>query len=207
MINSAKIGNVPIDFGVLKSMYPNHSAIHNKVKDLEKSGKILRLKKGLYVIHPNESGQKISLELIANHIYGPSYVSMETALRYYGFIPESVYSIKSVTTKHSRVFHNSLGKFEYRQTTNEYFHIGIKQENNNNRTFLIASPEKALCDLLITTPNINLRYKKDVITYIQEHLRFDMDIFYSMDLDILRMCALTGKKKNSIIQIIKTIKQ
>lgn len=50
-------------------------------------------------------------ELIANHLYGPSYVSMSWALRWHGLIPERVHLIQSLTTKHSRKFTNSLGEF------------------------------------------------------------------------------------------------
>jgi len=71
--------------------------VNNKISELEKSGKIIRLKKGIYVVSPKESGKLLSMELIVNHLYGPSYVSMESALRYYGLIPESVYLMHSAS--------------------------------------------------------------------------------------------------------------
>lgn len=98
------IGNIPVDFAFLKSIFPNYKSVNNKISELEKSGKIIRLKKGMYVVSSKESGKLLSMELIANHIYGPSYVSMESALCYYGLIPESVYIMRSMTTKHSKGF-------------------------------------------------------------------------------------------------------
>ncbi len=207
MLTLSEIGNTPIDFAVLKSMFSDHKSVHNKISELEKSGTLIRLKKGMYVVSPQESGKLVSVELVANHLYGPSYVSMESALRYYGLIPESVYTIQSMTTKHSRVFKNSLGKFEYTQCAREYFPIGIRQEIKDNTSFLIASPEKALCDLIIHTPNLNLRFQKELLTYLKDDLRFDMEAFYRMDSRIFEQCAQIGRKKVTITNILKIIQR
>lgn len=206
MLTLSDIGNTPVDFAVLKSMYPDYKSVHNKISELEKSGTLIRLKKGMYIVSPEKSGKLLSLELIANHLYGPSYVSMESALRYYGLIPESVFTLQSVTTKHSRDFKNSLGKFEYTQCSKKYYSIGIRQEVKEDTAFLIASPEKALCDLIINTPNLNLRYQKEISIYLEENLRFDMDALYQMDINIFEQCVQHGKKKNTITNIIKLIK-
>jgi predicted transcriptional regulator of viral defense system len=71
----------------------------HKIANLEQTGKIIRLKRGMYVVSPKVTRQLLSVELIANHIYGPSYVSMESALRYYGLIPEQVYVPGSYSRK------------------------------------------------------------------------------------------------------------
>lgn len=207
MMSLSDIGNIPIDFSVLKSVFSDYKSVHNKISELEKSGTLIRLKKGMYVVSPKESGKLVSVELIANHLYGPSYVSKESALRYYGLIPESVYTIQSMTTKHSREFKNSLGKFEYIQSAKEYFPIGIKQEIKDSTSFLIACPEKALCDLIIHTPNLNLRFKKDILTYLEEDLRFEMEAFYQMDKSIFEQCLQVGRKKGIIINLLKLIQK
>lgn len=199
-------GQIPIDFSVLESVYPKHKSVHNKICELEKSNRIIRLKKGLYVVSPIESGKLLSIELIANHIYGPSYVSMESALRYYGLIPESVYTLRSITTKHSRNFKNSLGLFEYIQCADAYFPIGIRQEIKGDTVFLIATPEKSLCDLIAYTPLLNLRSQKETAAYLEENLRLDMDAFYKMNIEIFEQCAEIGKKKNAITNILKLLK-
>nr|WP_320037678.1 hypothetical protein [uncultured Bacteroides sp.] len=200
------IGNIPVDFAFLKSIFPSYKSVNNKISELEKSDKIIRLKKGMYVVSPKESGKLLSMELIANHIYGPSYVSMESALRYYGLIPESVYIMRSITTKHSKEFKNVLGKFEYTQCSKEYFPIGIRQEVKDNTAFLIASPEKALCDLIVNTSNLNLRYQKELLTYLEDDLRFNMDELYKMEVSILEQCLQFSKKKRTINNLIKIIK-
>ncbi|HEY5592320.1 MAG TPA: hypothetical protein VIK55_15060 [Paludibacter sp.] len=203
----SELGNIPVDFSVLKSFFPNLKSVHNKICELEKSGKIIRLKKGMYVISPKISEKLLSIELIANHIYGPSYVSMESALRYYGLIPESVFTTRSITTKHSREFENALGRFEYIQCPKACFSIGIRQETRDNTAFLIASPEKALSDLIAYTTNLNLRSQKEVITYLDEYLRLDMDAFTKMNIEIFERCAEIGKKRSTIGYIIKILKK
>lgn len=206
MMTLSETGNTPVDFAVLKSMFRDYKSMHNKISDLEKSGTIIRLKKGMYVVSPNESGKLLSVELIANHLYGPSYVSMKSALRYYGLIPESVYTIQSMTVKHSRAFKNALGKFEYTRCPKAYFAIGIRQEVNDNTAFLMASPEKALCDLIIHTPNLNLRFQKDILTYLEDDLRLDMEALYRMDSHVFGQCMQAGRKKATIMNILKIIK-
>ena len=207
MTTLSELGNIPIHFSVLKSLYPGHKSVHNKISELEKKGLLIRLKKGMYVVSPQVSGQLLSLELIANHLYGPSYVSMESALSYYGLIPERVYSVKSITTKHARKFENLLGKFEYIRSPKLCFPIGVQQQKKNNRSFLIACPEKALCDLIIHTPNLNLRFQKDLLTYLEYDIRLDMETFYGMDKSIFEQCAMMGRKQSVFLNILKILQQ
>ena len=94
----------------------------------------------------------------------------------------------------------------YTQCQKEYFPIGIRQETHAETAFLIATPEKALCDLIIHTPNLNLRFKKEILTYLEEFLRFDMDAFYQMDYRIFEQCAEVGKKKVTFKKIVKILK-
>lgn len=202
----ANIGNTPIDTAILKSLLKDYKAVNNKISELEKSDKIIRLKKGLFVVSPKITGKLLSTELIANHLYGPSYVSMHTALRYYGLIPESVYTISSICTKRSRTFENSIGYFDYKRAEKEYFAIGIQQIIKDKTSFLIATPEKALCDLIINTSKLNLRYINELFIYLRDDIRFDMDELYKMNVEILEECAIYSKKKTTINNLIKIIK-
>jgi predicted transcriptional regulator of viral defense system len=81
---------------------------------MEKRGEIIRLKKSLYVVSDKISRKSVSRELVANHLYGASYISFETALAYYGMIPERVYTVRSMTTKRAKNFTTLLGNFEYK---------------------------------------------------------------------------------------------
>ncbi len=205
MSELALLGNTPVDFTALESLFSDYKSAHNKICAFEKTGKLIRLKKGLYVVSPKETGTLLSVELIANHIYGPSYVSMEFALHYYGLIPESVHIVRSMTTKRSRDFNNTIGLFEYTACPASYFSIGIKQQIVDNTSFLIATPEKALCDLIAYTPNLNLRFYKELRTFLEDDLRFDMNAFKTMDAEIFKSCAETGKKKETLTNILKLV--
>src|SRR5574344_2616600 len=152
ILNIEQIGNIPVSTSVIASFFPEMKAGNQKVRHLELSGKIIRLKKGLYVIAPSISRLPLSTELIANHIYSPSYVSMSSALRYYGLIPEAVYSTQSMTIKHSRSYDTPVGCFEYTYMNRDSFSIGVISIDTQGYTFLMATPEKALCDLIANSP-------------------------------------------------------
>ena len=73
----------------------------------------------------------------------------------------------------------------------------------DNYAFLIASPEKALCDLIANSSQVNLRYMKDVETYLEQDIRMDMDEFNKMDKTIFEDYIKVGKKADSISTLLK----
>lgn len=201
-----QFGNTPMDFAAVASLFPNYKCKHNKVSSLEKRGDLIRLKQGLYVNHPDVSQKPLSLFLIGNNLYGPSYISLQSALRYYGLIPEQVFTICSMTTKPSHIFRNSLATFEYVHTNSQVFPIGVREETFADGTsVLMASPEKALCDLIADISHLNLRYRKEILVWLEEDIRFDMDELFHFDTGILREYAKVGKKKTMINQLINII--
>ena len=207
MENLKQLGIIPVDYALLGSLFSGYKSPRNKIANLEIQGKLIRLKRGLYVVSPDESGKLLSTELIANHIYGPSYISMESALRYYGLIPERVCMVRSMTTKRSRFFENSISRFEYINCSEDYFPIGINQKINEDYSFLIASPEKAVCDLIAYTSEVRPRFIKSLLVYLEEDIRLDMEAFYKMDIRIFRQCAKVGKKRNDLNNIIKILQR
>ena len=194
------LDGIPFDLSVLSSLYPDCAFINDKARRMEAEGQIIRLKKGLYIA--KNDGTNISLELIANHLYGPSYVSMSWALSYYGLIPERVYLVQSMTTKHSRNFTNPFGNFQYKSCSKEYFPIGITQQKHGNTSFLIATPEKALCDY-ISHHALKLRFVKETGSWLEEDLRFEMEAIPNLDLEIIAQCAEKGKNSHSIYTLLK----
>ena len=190
-----QIGNTPFPLSVLATLYPETRQINDKARRLEQEGRIVRLKRGLYVRSAEDGASPIP-SLIANHIYGPSYVSMLTALRHYGLIPERVYETQSMTIKHSRGFDTPLGRFSYLSCDIDYFPIGIRQEQENSDTYLIATPEKALCDLVLKTSGVNTTNVKSIRTYLESDLRFEMEALREFDIEILEQCRQHAKMKN-----------
>jgi len=145
-------------------------------------GILTPVKKGLYIAGPVIKANKPEPFLVANHILGPSYVSLDAALSYYGLIPERVYEISSGTTKTSRKFTTPIGTFSYTHLALPYYAFGIRQiELSGEQYAMIASPEKALFDKVITTAGVVLRSKKDAMSYLTEDLRMDEDNLMSFD--------------------------
>lgn len=108
-----------------------------------KKGALVRLKRGFYALKRNLPSDF----LIANTIYQPSYISLDTALSYYNIIPETVYSITSVTSKPTREFIILNKSFPYTKIKKEAFG-GYLTKKIGRETVFIAEPEKALADLL-----------------------------------------------------------
>ena len=202
-----EIGAIPITTSIIESLYPELKSADKKVAWLEKNGYIIRLKRGLYVVNPEHSGRTLSNELIANHLYAPSYISMSTALRYYGLIPETVYMYQSTTVKHSRSFQTPIGNYDYKHIDRNAFSVGVRSLHKGEYAFLIASPEKALCDLIANSSKVNLRYLKDVENYLEYDIRMDMDEFYKFDATILEEYIKVGKKADSIATILKYLRR
>lgn len=206
MINVLRqFGNVPVTAATIGSVYPSLTEKNKKVRLLEKNDEIIRLKRGLYVVNPEITGKPLSTELMANHIYAPSYVSMSSALRYFGLIPETVYETQSMTVKHARDFDTPYGRFSYTSISHEAFPIGVRSLRGDGFAFLIATPEKALCDLIANTTHVNLRYIKEARLYLEDDIRIDMDEFFKMDGSILEEYAAVGKKGDSIQTILKLL--
>ncbi len=203
-----KFGIVPIDFNVLCTALNGYQSPKDKISLLENNGSIIRLKKGLFVVSSEASKQTLSRELIANHLYGPSYISLESALSFYGLIPEKVYTIRSVTAKRAKRFSTQLGNFEYRTIPQDYYPIGIRQEIvNNEYAYLLASPEKAICDMILSTRNFRIQSVKAMQIYLEEDLRMDLSVIKTYNTDIIKSCIETGIKKTELTQLLKLLEQ
>jgi predicted transcriptional regulator of viral defense system len=123
-----------------------------------------------YVFSDLELNENVLFE-IANRIYSPSYVSMEMALSYYHLIPESVYTITSITTKKTNSFDTKIGNFDYR-TVKPEFYFGFIIEDYDDKHYKIASIEKSILDYLYLNPGV--REKEDF-----KSLRINYDEFRS----------------------------
>ena len=203
-----KLGNVPFEAYVLRNILSHYQSPEKRILKLVRDGYIIRIKQGLYVVSPEVSGKLLSKELIANHIYGPSYVSAHYALRHYGLIPEWVTEVTSITTRHTRRFETPEGYFSFRQVNSEYFPIGIKMaQENDDVTYLIATPEKALCDMMMMEPHIQSQSLSALVTFLEEDMRIDTDELKDMNRDIIRKCMETGNKKQILANLIKLMER
>ncbi|HSX25961.1 MAG TPA: hypothetical protein VLE89_03030 [Chlamydiales bacterium] len=115
------------------------------IEHMVKKGDLIRLKNGFYLLGRT---RQIPYESIANLLYGPSYVSLEWALSFYGLIPERVMVVTSISTGRNKTFHTPIGAFIYRHAPLDRYCIGIDRKETKLGGFLMATPEKALIDAI-----------------------------------------------------------
>lgn len=145
-----------------------------KVTDLLRKGIIIRVKQGLYVFGDDYRRKPYSRELLANLIYGPSYISLEYALHYHGLIPERVQALTSVTCGRSRSFATPVGLFVYRMIPMNAFRTGMDRvEIDEERSFLMAVPEKALADKIVLDRGTGIVTQRELQYYLLDDLRID----------------------------------
>ena len=190
----SQFGGVPVSYDVLKAALSRYKSPHGRLKLLERRGEVVPLRRGLYVCR--REGTLLSEGLIANQIVTPSYISYETALSWHGIIPERVAVVRSACTARSKKFRNATGRYTYTQVAPGYFELGQTMQGNGADAYVIARPEKALCDLILSTPRLRLQTPRAARTYAEYYLRVDMDELAGWDADLIHACALAANKKN-----------
>jgi hypothetical protein len=172
-----------LDYHILMQALSGYSYPRDRVTRLLRSGGLIRVKKGLYVT--NDPRDWYSKEVLANLVYGPSYVSLEYALRFHGLIPEAVETVTSVTTQRHKRYDTPLGRFEYEHLPERMYSCGIVYLSaDTRRGFFIASPEKALIDTLaLRTPGLK---PADIENHLFENLRIDEADFSRLDFSLIK---------------------
>jgi len=157
------------------------SSPRDKITDMLRQGIIIRVKKGLYVFGDRYRKHPHSKELLANLIYGPSYVSLDYACAYYGIIPEKVEVLTSVTLSRSRRFSTPVGLFIYRQIPARAYETGmVRVEVDHDQAFLMASPDKALADKIVSVRGAPIASAAEMRRFLEEDLRIDDGAIRSM---------------------------
>jgi len=116
----------------------------------EKKGYLKKIKRGFYCFSSHRIYEDFMF-YTANRIYAPSYVSLEMALKYYGFIPEEIFQITSVGTKKMTRFQTGIGNFIYHHIKPSLY-WGYRLVDFGRQNFLLADPEKAVLDYLYLHP-------------------------------------------------------
>jgi len=143
-------------------------------------GKILQIKRGLYVVAKPYRNKEPHPFLIANMIKKASYISLQSALEYYGIIPEYVPKITSVTTERPEVVNTKLGSFIFKHLKKEFFWGYKERKIIKGTSVFMATPEKALLDLIYFTPDSdNLDYIEELRLQSNEKLDVELLMYYS----------------------------
>jgi len=196
----------PITRQLLKSWLKEYKRPNDKISALKSEGLLTSVKRGIYIAGPKSHAGRPENPLLANHLLGPSYVSVDSALSFYGLIPERVYSITSMTTKASRAFDTPIGLFTYIQLPLPYYAFGINMVRLTNEQYaMIASPEKAICDKIINTSGLTLRSVSNAGNYLLDNLRIDEEILKTLNIQMMREWLSDAPKKESLNFVIKLI--
>lgn len=150
---------------------------YGKVKRMLAQGKLLRIRRGLYCITEEiSSAKKPSSFELSQYIYGPSFISLESALSYHHLIPEAVYTTTCVSGKRSKEFKTPLGIFSYQQVPLKDLYTDVTLIKESEQRFFVAKPWRAICDYVFC-------YRKDwnSIEPLIKSLRIEFN-----DLPILR---------------------
>lgn len=167
-----------IDYLQLMEKLKGYAYPRDKVTKLLRSGQLIRIRKGLYL--STRTAAPYSKEILANLIYGPSYVSLEYALQHHSLIPEAVRVVTSVTTGRNKSYLTPIGIFEYSHLPERFFAPGAQYEPaDSNRNYNIASPAKALFDtLFLRYPSVRF---PEIEAHLFENLRIDEAEFSRID--------------------------
>lgn len=143
-------------------------AVRNQLGRWQKKGLLVGLRKGMYVLNAQDRKVHLDRYALANVLYAPSYVSLESALNFYGLIPERVTDVTSVSTRKTARFQNDLGNFTYQHIQPQAFR-GFKKAGEGADSFFMAEPEKAVVDFLY----LNLhRFDGDARQILEGSYRF-----------------------------------
>jgi predicted transcriptional regulator of viral defense system len=124
------------------------------VKRAIAGGQLLHIRRGLYFLAPRYRRGPANLFVVAQILYGPSYISFESALSHHDWIPEAVRTITSATSRRSRDFDTPLGRFRYSHIPCSPFLVGVVREVVDKESFWVAQPWKAIADYVYS-------FKKD----------------------------------------------
>ena len=160
---------------IIKNNLKEYSNKNTKICREIKKGNLIKIINGLY-----ETDSSVNGYLLAGSIYGPSYLSFDFALSYYGLIPEKVTAFTSATCDKKKSYSNEFGTYLYRDVPTEVYPLGIKIIEEGEYVYQIAIPEKAICDKLYTlSPIKNMTELENVLF---NDLRIDKDEFNKLNL-------------------------
>jgi hypothetical protein len=202
---------VPLPREVLDEVLHGYRRPNDKVSEWMRDGALQPLRRGLYLTGQPLRAGPACLPLLANHLYGPSCVSLDYALAWHGLIPEGVAEVTSVTPRPRRTCSNALGRFSYHHLPLRYYAVGQDLgQSADGFNFLIASPAKALCDRLVVSRRLPPLSQEAMRQWLLEDLRLDADLLGQLDLSDIHACLATGFKRRqlgSLLAVIEALQQ
>ena len=162
-----------------------------RIARMVKEGKYTPIIRGLYETDPKTEGY-----LLASAIYNPSYLSFDYALNYHSLIPERVYTFTSATfgKNRSKMYKTPFGVYTYNDVPKDAFAEEVNIHTKNGYTYLMASPEKAMCDKMYTLSPIGSLKNMDIV--ISEDLRIYEEDLNDLNIDTIESLSELYQSKN-----------
>lgn len=204
MITLESLPSPVLDHSALVGMLHEYARPNDKISELIAAQALVPLKRGLYLITSSKQAAK---ELIANHLHGPSYVSRQWALAYYGLVSERVSVVTSMCLGRSRQIETRRGVFHYQAVPPAYYAAGICSIQQSKIAFMMASPEKALADWLVSTRHLRIQSTSAMHTFLEDDLRLNKDDLTQLDTAQLSCFAKLGYKATMLSCLARTIEQ
>jgi len=177
-----------LDYQQLTGWLAGYAKPRDKIRALLADGSLIRIRKGLYVLGERYRRTLVSREILANLIYGPSYVSLDYALGIHGLIPERVLEVTSMTTGEKRRFMTRFGVFTYRPLSPHRYAPGVAWAGDGEARYLLATPEKALADKVWSDARFRPTRQSD----------FDSYLFADLRIEEGRLASLSGDRLTEI---------
>ncbi len=196
-----ELGTYILPLNIINGVLANKSSDAKKsfLKRACQKGDLVRVQKGLYLVGDKNRNNHYNSFVIANYMVCPSYVSLESALSFYGLIPEAVYTTTSVTTKIGSEIRTTVGQYSFSYLKTDYFNFGFYQIKEGEHKYLIATPLKALMDYIVLKKK---EYKS--VDNLEADLRFDFDEFltYKKFVNIEAINEMLAQYKSYRLQVI-----
>ena len=200
--------HAPISHNMVMEVLASYNRPNDKISEMIKNGELVALRRGLYV-----PGDELDLPIpdrfvIANHLRGPSYISLESALSYWNLIPERVHEISSVTTKTSKTYATSIGRFSFQHLKTPYYAFGIRSvQMAEMQMAMVASPEKAVCDKIVLTSGVLLRSVSQTLDFLVEDMRIDEEQLQTLDSVLIQSWVEDAPKRTSLQMLVNTLQR
>lgn len=192
-----------IDYNLVTGCLQDYASPRDIITRMLNAGELIRVKKGLYVFGKLYANHPFSLEILANMIYGPSYISREYALSFYGIIPEAAYEIMSMCCTRNKIFETPVGRFSYRYLNKDRYTIGVQRIEIRDGVYAnIATPEKALADMIYSR-NENILDEAELSLTLTEDYRIDISEIAKLRVTVMEKIA--GRYNNPTISLLPIV--
>jgi len=174
------------DGTLVGNLFPDDSVgarkvlIHRAVR----KGEILRLKPGLFCLDSHFRREDPHPFVVASLLHAPSHISLESALRHHGLIPEAVFGVSSVTQRRSRNYDTPMGTFSFKRVPSNRPRAGVETVSlGRNVWAFVASPFRAVADLVYLRKGVS--WQQDGFRFLHESMRIEID-------DLQKVCGYEG---------------